>query len=104
MSDFSEEFIDLRIDFSTSSTVLTLIRCLNKIYIQTQIPFIFIIDEWDCIFREHKDDLESQKMYLNFLRDLLKDKPYVALAYMTGILPIKNMGCIRHLICLRKFR
>ena len=31
-------------------------------------------------------------MYLNFLRNLLKDKSYVALAYMTGILPIKKYG------------
>lgn len=31
-------------------------------------------------------------MYLDFLRDLLKDKEYVSLAYMTGILPIKKYG------------
>ncbi len=33
-----------------------------------------------------------QKQYLNFLRNLLKDQPYVALAYMTGILPVKKYG------------
>ena len=33
-----------------------------------------------------------QKQYLDFLRDLLKDQPYVALAYMTGILPVKKYG------------
>lgn len=31
-------------------------------------------------------------MYLDFLREWLKDKGYVALAYMTGILPIKKYG------------
>lgn len=51
-----------------------------------------MIDEWDCIFRMHKSDLESQKKYLDFLRNLLKDQSYVALAYMTGILPIKKYG------------
>lgn len=29
---------------------------------------------------------------LDFLRDMLKDKSYIALAYMTGILPIKKYG------------
>lgn len=59
---------------------------------QEQKGFIFIIDEWDCIFREAKDNREGQKVYLDFLRDLLKDRSYVKLAYMTGILPIKKYG------------
>lgn len=33
-----------------------------------------------------------QEEYLNFLRGWLKDKEYIALAYMTGILPIKKYG------------
>lgn len=65
---------------------------LQEIYLYSKIPFIFIIDEWDCIFRESKDSVESQKQYLDFLRNLLKDKSYVGLAYMTGILPIKKYG------------
>ena len=69
-----------------------LIRTLSDIYNAVDIPFIFIIDEWDCIFREKKEDKEEQKIYLDFLRNLLKDKQYVALAYMTGILPIKKYG------------
>lgn len=69
-----------------------LMLMLKEIYNATDIPFIFIIDEWDCIFRENRDDTESQKIYLDFLRDLLKDREYVALAYMTGILPIKKYG------------
>lgn len=51
--------------------------------------FVFIIDEWDYIF-SHDKYLENQSDYLEFLRELLKDKPYVALAYMTGVLPIKK--------------
>lgn len=54
--------------------------------------FIFIIDEWDCIFRVAKDNTSVQKSYLDFLRDLFKDRLYVSLAYMTGILPIKKYG------------
>jgi hypothetical protein len=51
-----------------------------------------IIDEWDCIFRENKKDTTAQNLYLDFLRNFLKDKSYVGLAYMTGILPIKKYG------------
>ncbi|MDE5936192.1 MAG: AAA family ATPase, partial [Ruminococcus sp.] len=69
-----------------------LIKVIAAIFSQTNIPFIFIIDEWDCIFRVHKSDEKSQTKYLNFLRNLLKDQSYVALAYMTGILPIKKYG------------
>ena len=54
--------------------------------------FVFIIDEWDCIFREEKQDVKAQKHYLDFLKDLFKDRTYVSLAYMTGILPIKKYG------------
>ena len=66
--------------------------CLEDIYRYKGEKFVFIIDEWDCIFREFPNDLNSQKVYLDFLRDLLKDKKYVSLAYMTGILPIKKYG------------
>ncbi len=69
-----------------------LMSVLEDIFSAKHIPFIFIIDEWDCVFRELKDDKETQKKYLDFLRDILKNKSYLALAYMTGILPIKKYG------------
>ena len=69
-----------------------LISVLEDIFAEKKLPFVFIIDEWDCIFRRHKQDSNSQTAYLNFLRDLLKNKSYIALAYMTGILPIKKYG------------
>jgi len=65
---------------------------LEKIYKHTNTGFIFLIDEWDCIFRETKNNLSAQKKYLDFLRDLFKDQPYVKLVYMTGILPVKKYG------------
>ena len=70
----------------------SLITVLEDLYSETNQKFIFIIDEWDSIFRIHKDNTTAQKEYLDFLRDLLKGQPYVALAYMTGILPIKKYG------------
>ena len=69
-----------------------LIGVLQDIYATYRMPMVFIIDEWDCVFREKKEDTAGQKQYLDFLRNLLKDKKYVALCYMTGILPIKKYG------------
>lgn len=54
--------------------------------------FIFIIDEWDCIFREAVENSVAQKNYLNFLRYIFKDNGDIKLAYMTGILPVKKYG------------
>lgn len=65
---------------------------MDDIYAAEKVKFVIVIDEWDCIFREYKEDQRAQKMYLDFLRDWLKDKEYVALTYMTGILPIKKYG------------
>lgn len=68
------------------------IMILQDVYEETEIPFVFVIDEWDCIMRKTMQDEREQIKYLDFLRRLLKDKDYVALAYMTGILPVKKYG------------
>jgi len=68
------------------------IQVLSDVFYQSQKPFVILIDEWDCLFRIFKDDVNAQKEYLDFLRLFLKDKEYVGLAYMTGILPIKKYG------------
>ena len=65
---------------------------LASIYDKTRQGFVIIIDEWDCIFRENQQEHVSQTAYLDFLRNWLKDRTYVKLAYMTGILPIKKYG------------
>ena len=69
-----------------------LIQVMKDIFSKTKCPFVILLDEWDCLFREYKQDKEAQKKYLDFLRVWLKDQDYVALAYMTGILPIKKYG------------
>ncbi len=71
---------------------LGLAAAFRKIYAKTDKQFIFLIDEWDCVMRERQESEMLQKRYLDFFRNLLKDQPYVALAYMTGILPIKKYG------------
>ena len=69
-----------------------LAAALRKIYAGTGRQFIFLIDEWDCVMRERQESEALQRQYLDFLRNLLKDQTYVALAYMTGILPVKKYG------------
>ncbi len=85
--DLIEEYPDINI-----SKGRNLATALLKVHAKTKVPFVFIIDEWDCIFRVHQEDEKTQKKYLDYLRNLLKDQPYVALAYMTGILPVKKYG------------
>ncbi len=64
---------------------------LSELLSATDDTFIFIIDVWDYIF-SHDLYADNQSDFLEFLRDLLKDRPYVALAYMTGVLPLKKYG------------
>ena len=59
------------------------------IYKSTKEKFIVLIDEWDFIFRETKNS-KIQEDYVDFLRILFKDSPYIKLAYITGILPVKK--------------
>ena len=50
--------------------------------------FVFLLDEWDSVFHKSFMTQENKDAYLGFLKNLLKDQPYVELAYMTGVLPI----------------
>ena len=64
-----------------------------SVYKKTNIPFVIIIDEWDCVIR-NSEDKELVHRYLQFLHSLFKSeesKSFLALAYITGILPIKKI-------------
>lgn len=52
--------------------------------------FIFVLDEWDCIFHKNFVTDADKAAYIDFLSNLLKDNAYVEMAYMTGILPISK--------------
>ena len=80
-----------------------LVQSMLDVYAQKQTQFVIIINEWDAIFRICREDKEGQTFYLDFLRDWLKDKGYVALAYITGILPIKKYGQHSALNMFREF-
>lgn len=87
LDDMLYEFQNLRFPARRSLT-----HVMTAVYSQTNMSFVIIIDEWDCLFREYIHDEEAQKKYLDFLRLWLKDRTYVGLCYMTGILPIKKYG------------
>lgn len=66
---------------------------IQDIYSLTGIPFVIIIDEWDCVIRNSHDQALVHK-YLQFLHSLFKSeesKSFLALGYITGILPIKKI-------------
>ena len=66
---------------------------LMSVYQISNIPFVIIIDEWDCVIR-NSDNEEIVHKYLQFLHSLFRSeesKSFLALAYITGILPIKKI-------------
>ena len=70
-------------------------EALSEISGATGNKFIIIIDEWDALFREAKEDAGLQKEYIQLLRGLFKSSltdTMIEAAYMTGILPIKKYG------------
>lgn len=79
-----------------SDRVLPLSDAIMAVAENTGEQFIFIIDEWDAVFREAASRRDVQDAYMNFLRDLFKNgnvtDTAIAAAYMTGILPIKKYG------------
>lgn len=65
------------------------VDALMEIYTEnSENRFIFVFDEWDFLFHQPFVTEKEKREYLSYLWSLLKDRPYVILAYMTGILPI----------------
>ena len=64
---------------------------LARINKETKNQFVVIIDEWDVLIRDDANNHKIQEEYISFLRGLFKGSEptkYIALAYLTGILPI----------------
>lgn len=73
----------------------SLFKALMQIHAGTGRKFLVIIDEWDALFREAKDDVRLQQSYIRLLRSMFKSgqtSQVIVGAYMTGILPIKKYG------------
>ncbi len=84
--DLAKEFPDVEFDPEDALWDMFLTLYLEH----PEIQFIFVLDEWDFIFHQDFVTEADKKAYLIFLRSLLKDRPYVRFAYMTGILPISK--------------
>ncbi len=82
--DIRKEYPEADIE-ETDSAADTLLDLYAQ---EEEARFVFVFDEWDFIFHQNFITEQDKKEYLLFLRNLLKDTPYVRLAYMTGILPI----------------
>lgn len=79
---------------------------LDRINSVTGNRFVIIIDEWDTLFRDEKSNRRIQDEYINLLRSLFKgnsSKKFTALAYITGILPIKKYNSESALNNFREF-
>lgn len=96
--DISKAYPDIEYFDKTNLT-----ETMSDVYENTKCSFVIVIDEWDSLFREYRDRKDWQDKYLDFLRDWLKDRPYVGLVYMTGILPIKKYGTHSALNMFREF-
>lgn len=77
-----------------SANITSLPEALSLIHVMQKKKFVIIIDEWDVLIRDEAANQRVQDEYINFLRGMLKGNlptRYIALAYLTGILPIKKI-------------
>lgn len=66
---------------------------LLALYESRRLRFIFLIDEWDVVYREDRADTRLKREFTDFLRELFKGadmEKCIELVYMTGILPIQK--------------
>ena len=82
--DLIREYPDA--DYEEDDALWDILDCIFDMYDGQK--FIFVMDEWDCVFHKAFITREDQQKYISFLSNLLKDHGYVELSYMTGILPI----------------
>ena len=69
-------------------------EALSKINNATGNKFVVIIDEWDVLIRDEAQNQQVQDRYIDFLRGMFKGTEptrFIALAFLTGILPIKKL-------------
>ena len=67
---------------------------MSCIYAAAGKKFVVIVDEWDVLIRDAAANQAAQETYINFLRGMFKGTEptrFIALAYLTGILPIKKV-------------
>lgn len=92
-------YLDLKNNFKNINLECDLIdgtflaNSIIKINSEINERFIFLIDEWDVIYREQENNKRLCDEYTELLRNLFKSRDVSAcidLVYMTGILPIRR--------------
>ena len=58
VSDFKEAFREIQFRDEKN-----LIQVMKDVFSHTRCPFVILIDEWDCLFREYKQNKEAQNAY-----------------------------------------
>lgn len=89
IQELKEQYPDIIPD--EVSTAYGAMSCVYRI---TGNKFIVIIDEWDVLIRDEANNRTVQEEYIDFLRGMFKGTEptrFIALAYLTGILPIKRL-------------
>ncbi|MCD8018782.1 MAG: AAA family ATPase [Clostridiales bacterium] len=86
MHDLKKAYPNVYID--ENDTVGSILRSISMEYNGEK--FILVFDEWDYIFHRDYFTEKDRGKFTAFLGDLTKDRAYVAMTYMTGILPIKK--------------
>ena len=88
-SGIKKDIQNLYPSLQLNNNELDILGALNEAYNAEGARFCFIMDEWDSMFSNDRLK-DGAKDFLMFLKQLLKDSPYVKLAYMTGVMPINK--------------
>lgn len=100
ITELMDIFPDIKIESASLPVALT------EVSDQIGRKFIIIIDEWDALFREAKENTDLQEEYIRLLRGLFKSSQtdkMIEAAYLTGILPIKKYGTQSALTDFREY-
>ena len=98
-NDLAEAYPEYQTD-----SIYALWDILSQISEQTDRQFVFIMDEWDAVFHLPFITEKEKAEYILFLKTLLKDQDYTALAYITGILPISKYSSGSELNMFMEFK
>lgn len=104
-ADIIQELKDAFPDCISEKTS-SLFKALMQVHARTGRKFFVIIDEWDALFREAKENEKIQTEYIKLLRSMFKSSQtaqVIAGAYITGILPIKKYGTQSALTDFKEF-
>ena len=85
---------ELQAEYPAIDCTKTMADVLNQAYKISGRKFVIVMDEWDCVIRNYSHKPELVHKYLQFLHVLFKSEEsrrYLALGYITGILPIKKV-------------